>query len=219
MSDKDPRAVSDTLSEELESCKWLVDNRFSLHLGKTEAMLCGTKQKIRSKECFGVKCKDTSIDSISEVKYLGVKIDETPSGEGILETINKKCTGRIKLLYGQAGCLPTAVKKTLCQALVQCHLNYAISSWYAAMTQKAKHKMVRFILDLKSRTHLTIDHMKELNMLRVSDNAKQLQPNTAHKIFYKQAPEYLQENFEKARNSQQQHTRSRLEFCAKCQGK
>ncbi len=40
VSDKDPRAVSDTLSKELESCnEWIVDNRLSLHLGKTEAML------------------------------------------------------------------------------------------------------------------------------------------------------------------------------------
>ncbi len=85
------------------------------------------------------------------------------------------------------------------------------------MTQKAKHKlqavqnkMVRFILDLEPRTHLTVDHMKELNMLRVSDRTKQLRLNTSSKIFYKQAPEYLQEHFEKARNRQQQHTRSRL---------
>ncbi len=85
------------------------------------------------------------------------------------------------------------------------------------MTQKAKHrlqtvqnKMIRFILDLEPRTHLTVNHMKELNMLRVSYRVKQLRLNTAHKIFYKQAPEYLQENFEKVRNRQKQHTRSRL---------
>ncbi len=53
----------------------------------------------------------TPIDSVSEVKYLGVKIDETLSGDGILETIVKKYNGRIKFLYRQAGCLPTAVKK------------------------------------------------------------------------------------------------------------
>ncbi len=66
---------------------------------------------MRSKEGFRVKCKDTLIDSVSEVKYLGIKIDETLSGEGILETIVKKCTDRIKFLYRRAGCLPTAVKK------------------------------------------------------------------------------------------------------------
>ncbi len=65
---------------------------------------------------------DTPTDSVSEVKYLGIKIDETLSGVGILETTIKKCTGRIKFLYRQAGCLPMAVKKTPCQVLVQCHL-------------------------------------------------------------------------------------------------
>ncbi len=73
---------------------------------------------MRSNEGFGVKCKNTPIDSVSEVKYLGIKIDETLSGDGILEIMVKKYNGRIKFLYRQAGCLPTAVKKTPRQALV-----------------------------------------------------------------------------------------------------
>ncbi len=67
--------------------------------------------------------------------------------------------------------------------------------------------MVRFILELAPRTHLTVDHMKELNLLRVSDRAKHLRLNNAHKLFYHQAPRYLQENFVKTRN-RLQHTRS-----------
>ncbi len=90
------------------------------------------------------------------MKYLGVKIDETLSGKDIIDTILKKCNGRIKFLYRQARCFLTALKRTLCQSLVQSHIDYyAISSWYAAMSQKAKTKlqiiqsnMIRFILDL-----------------------------------------------------------------------
>ncbi len=67
--------------------------------------------------------------------------------------------------------------------------------------------MVKFILDLAPRTHFTVDHMKELNLFRVSDRAKQLRLNNAHKIFYHQAPGYLQENFVKT-SSRLQHTRS-----------
>ncbi len=67
--------------------------------------------------------------------------------------------------------------------------------------------MVRFILDLAPRTHLTVDHMKELNLLRVSDRAKQLRFNNAYKILHNQAPRYLQENFVRTRN-RLQHTRS-----------
>ncbi len=145
---------------------------------------------------------------------MGVKINETLSGEGILDTIVKKCTGRIKFLYRQVGCLPTAIKTNLYQSLVQSHTDYAISSWYAAMTQRAnnkqqivQNKMVRFILNLQPRTHQTVEHMTELNMLRVPERAKQLRLNTTHKIHYNQAPQYLQANFKKARN--RQHTRKR----------
>ncbi len=71
-----------SLAMELESCKeWLMDIRFSLHLGKTEAMLRGINRKIRSQEGFGVKYEDTPIVYVSEVKYLGMNIDETLSGK------------------------------------------------------------------------------------------------------------------------------------------
>ncbi len=60
-----------------------------------------------------MKYSDTAIESVLELKYLGINIDKILSGEGILETIVKKCTGRIKFMYRQAGCLPRAVKRTL----------------------------------------------------------------------------------------------------------
>ncbi len=78
-------------------------------------MICGTKCKIKNKEGFEVKCKNTTIKSTTAVKYLGVKIDETLSGKAIIDTILKKCNSRIKFLYRQARCFPTTLKKTLCQ--------------------------------------------------------------------------------------------------------
>ncbi len=70
------------------------------------------------------------------------------------------------------------------------------------MSQKAKNKlqilqnkMIRFMLDLGPRTHTTEEHMKDLNMLKIPNRAKQLRLNTAHKIFYKKAPSYLNTNF------------------------
>ncbi len=89
-------------------------------------------------------------------------------------------------------------KKKLCQSLVQSHLEYAISSWYTAMKAKKKlqilqNKMIRFMLDLGPRTHITEEHTKELNMLKIPNRAKQLRLNAAHKIFYNKAPSYLNE--------------------------
>ncbi len=193
-SDRNPKVIAETLSENLETCdNWLIDNRLLLHLGKTETMICGTEYKIKKKEGFSVKCKDSTINSTTEVKYLGIKTDETLSGNGILDTILKKCNGRIKFLYRQARCFHTALKKTLCQSLVQSHLDYAISSWYVAMTQKAKNKLqiiqneiTRFILDLGPKRHTTTKHTADLNTLKLPERAKQLRLTTTHKIYYKQ---------------------------------
>ncbi len=93
VSHRDPRVISNTLSQELESCnEWLIDNRLSLYLGNTEAILCGTKRKMRNTEDFEVKYKDTTIEYVSAVKCLGIEIEKTQSGEGTLDTIVKKCT-------------------------------------------------------------------------------------------------------------------------------
>ena len=43
-SGKDPKVISETLSKELESCRqWLIDNKLSLHLGKTESIFLNKK--------------------------------------------------------------------------------------------------------------------------------------------------------------------------------
>ncbi len=61
-------------------------------------------------------------------------------------------------------------------------------------------------------THLTVDHMTELYKLRVPERAKQLKLNIAHKIYYNQAPQYLQTNFKKARNRIQHTTNNQWNF-------
>ena len=44
--DKDPKVVSMCLARELESCyNWLIDNKLSLHVGKTKCIVFGTKRK------------------------------------------------------------------------------------------------------------------------------------------------------------------------------
>ena len=57
ISGTDPKRIAEELSKELESCQqWLKDNKLSLHLGKTEAMIFGTKRKLKEVKSFDVKC-------------------------------------------------------------------------------------------------------------------------------------------------------------------
>ena len=76
-SHKNPDLISQKLSEVMESCSsWLVDNKLSLHLGKTECVLFGPRKKLKTIKNFNVKCKDQVITSQHSVRYLGLIIDK-----------------------------------------------------------------------------------------------------------------------------------------------
>ena len=91
VSGSDPQTIADKLSEELESCrKWLLDNKLSLHLGKNEAILFGSKRKLRNVESFKIRCGEEIIKHVKSVKYLGVQIDENMSGDSIVKEIIRK---------------------------------------------------------------------------------------------------------------------------------
>ena len=54
-----------------------------IHLGKTETILFGSKKKVKRVEDFKVSCNGTAIKETNSVKYLGVTLDNTLSGESM----------------------------------------------------------------------------------------------------------------------------------------
>ena len=52
--------------------KWLVDNKLSLHMGKTECIIFGSKRKLRKINNFSVECNGHTIKAQRSVKYLGL---------------------------------------------------------------------------------------------------------------------------------------------------
>ena len=84
----DPKDIADTLTMELNSCKqWLIDNKLSLHLGKTESMLFGSKKKLRKLSSFDVRCDNETIEQVKCTKYLGLQIDSALAGDNIVNGI------------------------------------------------------------------------------------------------------------------------------------
>ena len=65
---RDPDVIADHLNRELESCRqWLIDNKLSLHLGKTEVILFGSKIKLSQIENFKVCCDGISLTSSKSI--------------------------------------------------------------------------------------------------------------------------------------------------------
>ena len=202
---KNPSHIAQILSNNLKSCShWLIDNKLSLHLGKTESILFGSKKKLREVHEFEVKCDDNIIKNVKSVKYLGLILDENLSGESLVHNILKKSSGRLKFLYRYSDILDMKARKTLCSALIQCNFDYASSSWYTGLSKGLKQKLqimqnktIRFILNLGNRAHVGCKEFDKLDILSVTDRVKQNKLNHIFKIYNGTGPEYLKEHFNK----------------------
>ena len=204
VSGSDPQAIADALSVELESCRqWLMDNKLSLHLGKTESILFGSKRKLKKIESFDVKCGDITIKHVNSVKYLGVQIDNDLGGNSIVKGIINKVNSRVKFLYRYRDLLNFESRKTLCSALIQCLFDYSCSSWYPGINkdlkdklQVAQNKTIRFILNLDNRAHIGNQELEKAGFLQVPDRVKQLKLGHVFRIKEKTCPHYLTTNFQ-----------------------
>jgi hypothetical protein len=215
VSDRNPQCVAEKLSKELETCRqWLVDNKLSLHLGKTECILFGSKRKLNQVDSFSVTCNDNQISPTNSAKYLGVTLDESLSGEAIACNILKKAGARLAFLYRHAHFLNEKSRKTLSTALILCHYDYACSSWYTSLSKYYKNKLqtmqnrvVRFILNWGPRTHIGQQELDKVGLLSVKDRVIQMKMNHVFKIFQGTAPDYLNLNFTRTSSIHKYSTR------------
>ena len=216
VSHKDPEVVANRLGKELETCNtWMINNKLSLHLGKTETMLVGSKKKLEKVHNFKITCLGQTIEGVKSVKYLGVFLDRCASGELNCQLVIKRINARLKFMYRQAKDLNQKVKKTLCSALIQPHFDYACSSWYSGVGSKSKkqlqicqNKIIRFIMGVGPRTHIGQTEREKVNMLSVNNRVRELKLNHAHNIFNNRGPAYLAEHFQRRADNQQVRTRN-----------
>ncbi len=94
ISDKDVGRIQVNLGKEL--CKvrdWLSEYKLMLHLGKTEYILFGSKNKVSK-----VEVGDCLISNITSVNYLGCVLDNDLSGVSMAMKVLGKVKARTKFL-------------------------------------------------------------------------------------------------------------------------
>ena len=215
-SSKDLNEINSNLSREMSTCyHWLTNNGLAMHKGKTEAIVISSKRKVHTTRNFNIKHDDQTITPSPVLKYLGLKINNTLSGEEIVQSIVGKASGRLKFLYRNQNHLNSKTRRTLANALIFSHFDYAMGAWYPALTKKLKsrlqitqNKVVRFILGLGPRSHIGQTELDRVGLLCVEDRSEQLILNTMFDVFYNVAPPYLSANF--SRNENRYSTRSSL---------
>ena len=216
VSGKDPDVISKRLGTELASCnQWLIDNNLSLHVGKTECIIFGSKRKLNKVSEFSVEYGNTKISSKKCVRYLGVTIDQCLSGDAMATSIISKTIGKLKFLYRYKSILSQNLRKKLSTALLQCHFDYCATAWYPSLSIKMKRKMqitqnkiVRFVLNLGPREHIGQLELNSLGFLNVNDRVEQLRLNQVYKIYHNSSPVYLTSGFELLANAHKVRTRA-----------
>ena len=78
--------------------EWLTENRWSLHLGKTESILFGTKRNVYKCDKLNVICSGNDTESKSSVTYLGVSLDQFLSSDIVAFKILTKMSNKLKFV-------------------------------------------------------------------------------------------------------------------------
>ena len=197
---KDVKEIELQLTKELKSISnWLTDNKLSLHLGKTESILFGTKKKLQCTSTqLSVTCGGRMLSAKSTVKYLGVELDQHLSGEYIARNATCNIHKKVKFLLRNTNFFNMKVKKMLTTALIQCHFDYASASWFSGLSKKNKskfqvlqNKVVRYLLNLTPRTHVGVNEFKAVTMLPVNYRVDQFKLNLMFNINHGMAPSYI----------------------------
>ena len=215
---KDPSIIAHRLSVELTNCsKWLVDNKLSLHVGKTECLIFGTKRSLKKVESFQVFCGGNAVKRVHEVKYLGVFFDATLSGLTHVNHVLKSCAGRLAFLYRSSSFLDYQSRKTLCTSLIVPYLDYCCSSWYEGLSASLKskldvfqRKMVRFIHNFDCRHHVDRSNLSSLSWLAVRDRVSYFKLIHLFKIKHGLGPRYLRTNIVSVSDTHSYRTRGSI---------
>jgi len=200
---KDITVIEDTLNGNLSSlCDWLVDNKLSIHVGKTESILFGTKYLLSKENKLNIKYGNQQIEQKETVKYLGVSLDSKLSGKSMVENILSKINNKLKFLYRKQRFLNKNIRRLLCNSLIQPHYDFACSSWYPLLTknlrkrlQVSQNKCIRFCLNLNNRTSINKIKFNDINWLPVERRYEQCICTLIYKYFHNDVPEYISDMF------------------------
>ena len=200
---KEVKYIEDTLNNNLSSlCDWLVDNKLSIHLGKTESILFGTINKLTKANHLNIKYGKQEIEQKQKVKYLGVTLDNNLTGKSMVESILSKINNKLRFLYRKQKFLNKDIRRLLCNSLIQPHYDFACSSWYPLLTQNLKkrlqisqNKCIRFCLNLSNRDSIDLTKFNEINWLPVNKRVEQCICTLIYKYVHNNVPEYTEDIF------------------------
>ena len=171
-----PNVINETLSDISSSIShindWMTTNKLKMNNDKTEIILCGNKNKLKSIEIDNLNIGDEFISFSSNVRNLGVLIDENLSFDNHVSYLRKICYCDIRQISKLRPFLEEKSVIQLAVSLVLSKLDYCNCLFYS-MTNYNFHKLqlvqnhtARVVLKAHKRSSAT-ELLRKLHWLPV----------------------------------------------------
>ena len=140
---KDVNDLNCTLNTDLEKVSnWLMRNKLSLNVRKTELLVLGSKQRLCriNDENINVHINGTKLTRVRKCKHLGVIIDENLSWNDHVQHIEKKVKPGLYYLNKARSLIPSNTLDMLYKSIIVPHFDYCNVIW-GTCNQSSFHKV------------------------------------------------------------------------------
>ena len=194
---------------------WLITNKLSLNIAKTEFMTIGSRQKLLTQNGnpINTHIDGRAIQKVHHTKSLGVYIDENLSWNQHIMEISKKISSGIGALKRIRQLVNIDTAEKIYKALIEPHFDYCSLVWdglgvkLADKLQKLQNRAARAVstlsYDISSNTILDMLGWDRLQLRRSKQKAKmmlkvsnELVPCYVNEIFVKRNAHYKTRNSE-----------------------
>ena len=110
---------------------WLVANKLSLNMNKSNSMIIKPRQKKLPKK-IQLNVNGEHLNESNYAKYLGVLIDNNLTWKQHIQHVNTNVAKSIEILAKMRHFVPNDILRNIYNAFISPHINYGIINWGGA---------------------------------------------------------------------------------------
>ena len=150
---------------------WLTTNKLSLNIVKTEFIVVGSRQRIKTlNNEIDIEINGNMVNQVTSVKSLGVHLDNHLMWSEHTDKLCKKIASAIGALKRIRSCISMNTAIQIYQALIQPHFDYGLGETLSSKLQKLQNRAVRVITrssyDTNGAVLLDTLHLDKLSLRR-----------------------------------------------------
>lgn len=203
-----------TMNDELNNLyMWLCDNNLKVNIDKCKWMILGKKDKLNKIVYMNsITINNQTIEKVSEMKYLGVILDENISLKQNVNYIVKKVAKKVNFLRRLSKNISMFARLTIYKTIIAPHFEYCsslllyLNNNEMQILQKMQNKAMRVILQCNRYTPIN-SMLQILNFMTVRQRVLLKTLQLIYKIKNGMVPSYLYEKITYVRDIHSHNTR------------